>query len=173
MLLLLACCEISLDQVISFTTCITLHNTAQITQSSILWHSMYDVNVSKPKKQPMLHTPSSLSTKDCWFVPSFSSETHEHQNVNVSSRLWRETICSSYQTPYEHKSLNESWECLSLVQTNASSHLAQGKEIVKALREALKQLSDWSGERNCWMPKLYHLTPVTGKTVVREQQLPN
>lgn len=29
------------------------------------------------------------------------------------------------------------------VQTNASSHLAQGKEIVKALREAQEQLSDW------------------------------
>lgn len=32
----------------------------------------------------------------------------------------------------------ESWECLSLVQTNATSHLAQGKEIVKALGEAME-----------------------------------
>lgn len=31
-----ACCEISLDQVVSFTTYTTLPNTAQITQSSIL-----------------------------------------------------------------------------------------------------------------------------------------
>lgn len=132
---------------------------------------MYDLIVSKLKKQPMLDILSSLSIKDCWFVPSLSSETHKDQNVNVSSRLWRETICSSYWTPYEHKA-HHYWECLSLVQTNASSHLAQGKEIVKALREAL-ELNDGSGETSCWIPKLYDLTPVTGKTVVREHYPPS
>lgn len=77
MLLLLPAIKISFDWIISLTTYITVHNTTQITESSILSHSVYYVNVSKLKNQHALFTPSSLCIKNCWFVPDLSSEMEE------------------------------------------------------------------------------------------------